>query len=279
MPVKGARLLLPRPRLAGLIACLLARDTRGRELAPDERFSFYPASPLCGVAWAPVGKGFLVDANGQISPEPVPSVSFFGSMPRPNAGWTDGPAFGAFVILFPEAWRTLSGREAGAFRERVVPLDEAMGPTLASIFGEPGWEQDCEAAFDRLQDALTPLWSQSLGPTGSLPWLGDWVRRLGVSAARVGARQFQRRVKGWTGRAQRDLAIHARAEALFARTQSEPGESFAEMAAAMGYADQSHMIREVKRVTGHPPAKMLELIETDERFWFYRLMAEHFRGA
>jgi AraC-like DNA-binding protein len=269
--------LLPRPALSGLIACLIVRDTRALELTPQERFSFYPASPLCGVAWAPVGKGFLVDANGQINAEPVPSVSFFGSMSRPNAAWTDGPAFGAFVILFPDAWRTLSGCEAGAFRERVVPLDEAMGPQLASVFGEPGWEQDCDSAFARLQDALTPLWKQNLGPAGSLPWLGDWVRRLGASAARVGVRQFQRRVKGWTGRAHRDLAIHARAEALFARSQREPDVGFAEMAAAMGYADQSHMIREVKRVTGHPPARMLELIETDERLWFYRLMAEHFR--
>jgi len=279
MPVKDAKLLLPRPALADLIACVIVRDTRARELTPQERFSFYPASPLCGVAWAPVGKGFAVDEEGRISAEPVPSVSFFGAMPRPNAGWTDGPAFGAFVILFPEAWRTLSGREAGAFRERIVPLNEAMGPELASIFCETGWEQDCEATFARLQDALTPLWSQSLGPTGSLTWLSDWVRRLSVSAARVGPRQFQRRIKGWTGRAHRDLAIHARAEALFARSQREPGKNFAEMAASMGYADQSHMIREVKRVTGHPPGKILELIATDERFWCYRLMAEHFRGA
>jgi AraC-like DNA-binding protein len=75
------------------------------------------------------------------------------------------------------------------------------------------------------------------------------------------------------------LAAPARVEALFEKTQRSPGARLAELAAERGYADQSDMRREVKRVTGHSPGRILELIRTDARFWFYRLMSKQFLRA
>jgi AraC-like DNA-binding protein len=53
----------------------------------------------------------------------------------------------------------------------------------------------------------------------------------------------------------------------------------AAVAAESGYSDQSHLGREVKRVTGLPPARFAERMKTDEAFWMYRLLGEHLRGA
>jgi len=41
-----------------------------------------------------------------------------------------------------------------------------------------------------------------------------------------------------------------------------------------GFADQSHMGREVRRVTGLAPGRLDDLIASDEAFWFYRLIGE-----
>lgn len=43
--------------------------------------------------------------------------------------------------------------------------------------------------------------------------------------------------------------------------------------------DQSHMGREVRRVTGLSPARLDDLMAHDEAFWFYRLMQKHYDGT
>lgn len=46
------------------------------------------------------------------------------------------------------------------------------------------------------------------------------------------------------------------------------------LAGDLGFADQSHMGREVRRLTGLSPARLNGLIATHEAFWFYRLLDE-----
>ena len=47
----------------------------------------------------------------------------------------------------------------------------------------------------------------------------------------------------------------------------------ASLAADAGFADQSHLGREVRRVTGLPPGRLGELMRTDEAFWPHRSIA------
>jgi NAD(P)-dependent dehydrogenase (short-subunit alcohol dehydrogenase family) len=55
------------------------------------------------------------------------------------------------------------------------------------------------------------------------------------------------------------------------------GAATALLAAEAGYADQAHMGREVRRITGMPPAKIVNLIATEESYWPYRLLGERYR--
>lgn len=74
----------------------------------------------------------------------------------------------------------------------------------------------------------------------------------------------------------RRLDGFANVEALFERVTRDPGQDLAALAADHGFADQSHMGREVRRVTGISPARLNSLIRTEEAFWCYRLFGERF---
>ncbi|MDQ2780131.1 MAG: hypothetical protein M3Y32_11320 [Pseudomonadota bacterium] len=45
------------------------------------------------------------------------------------------------------------------------------------------------------------------------------------------------------------------------------------MAADTAYADQSHLCRETRRVTGFASAALRQSIAQDEAFWLYRVCA------
>ena len=115
------------------------------------------------------------------------------------------------------------------------------------------------------------------------PFLGEWLRGLAgravLSGAGQGLRQVQRRIKAWTGQSHRDLQRYSRVEDAMARMSASPGRRnrLAGLAGGAGFADQSHLGREVRRVTGLSPARLEARIAQDEAFWFYRLLGEHVR--
>ena len=136
-----------------------------------------------------------------------------------------------------------------------------------------------EAPFAMLEAVFRSLWhgASAASPT---PFLSDWVRSVATRATHSSAgrslRQLQRQVRDWTGQSYRDLALFIRAEEAFLRhleARRAGGPSLAAGAANAGYADQSHMGREIRRVTGLSPADLGRRLETDEAFWYYRLVA------
>jgi AraC-like DNA-binding protein len=67
------------------------------------------------------------------------------------------------------------------------------------------------------------------------------------------------------------VTAHARARGT--------AKDLASIAAEAGFADQSHLGREVRRVTGILPGRLGELMRNYEAFWFYRLLSEHLLDA
>lgn len=278
MPTETARLIVPAPALAGLVAAAIVRDTRGVALGPAERVSFFPAAPVCAVTWVWDGVIHDADLNGVPAPEPLPGRFFTGPRSRPSASRSPGPVHAMTVAFYPEAWRALTGVAPGDYADRSAPLSDlprsGLREALEALSPDDGFH-GLTAILDDFRAAWRP-------PSRFVsPYLSDWLTSLfaqvAVSATGRSARQFQRRLKALTGRSRRELEAHARAEALFARALAAgEGADLAGLAHDGGYADQSHMGREMKRITGLSPARINRLIATDERFWCYRLLGERF---
>jgi AraC-like DNA-binding protein len=82
-------------------------------------------------------------------------------------------------------------------------------------------------------------------------------------------------VKRWAGLPLRELRGMARSEQAFfdaVVAKAQTGSiRWADVAADNGYADQSHLCRATRRITGFSPETLREGIEREEAFWAYRL--------
>ena len=275
-----ARLLFPRPSLAGCLAAAIVRDTRLLALTEQQRYSFFPATPLCSVSLFFDGSSIL-RKPGEEAGAPLPAVLFSGPQNKPLTSWNPGPVRAMTLALYPDAWEPLTGRPIEDFVDALIPLAAADGGALASASSAALEADGCDEAFQRFQDRLEPLWRGARSSSRPVNWARDWAKsvsaRAALSPAGRSLRQAQRRVKSWTGQSLRGITLHARAEGLFEdflKAQRSGGMEPARLAHEAGFADQSHMGRLVRRMTGETPARLGELIGNDERYWFYRLVGE-----
>lgn len=282
-----ARLHLPRPALGACIYLGVERDTRGLQLTDAQWFNYYPASPLPMISWIFQGNLHMVQAPTSTSSAPslapaLARVVLAGPHRKPSASWSPGAVHALSVSFYPEALSALFGINVASLVDKIVPLDSVTAdPRLISLLGVAAYG-DVEP-FRQIEDTLLPLLCD-LHHARALPTLHGWVQSLAVRAAftksGAGIRRAQRRFRDWTGQSYRDLQLFVRTERAMAHASEQPPDAaldLAALAAQAGFADQSHMGREVRRVTGIPPGRLGELMRSDEAFWFYRLMMEHFR--
>lgn len=276
--------IMHTPSLA-LGACLMAgveRDTRGCVLSDAERFNYYPATPMAVISWIFEGALHMVEERGPstgptLGPA-LPRLVFSGPQRCPSVSWSPGPVHALSVGFYPEALSRLVGRPIEPYLDQNLPLEAVAPPVLL---------QACQAILDAggdepftmLETQFQPLW-HGPGQASPAPYLSDWVRSVATRAAHSATgrslRQLQRRVRDWTGQSYRDLQLFIRAEEAFLRrieARDSGTHDLAAIAADAGFADQSHMGREIRRVTGLSPACLGERLEKDEAFWYYRLMA------
>lgn len=188
-----------------------------------------------------------------------------------------GPATGTTTLALPPSaltvgvrFRTgaapgLVGVSAADLRDLDVPLADLWGHTGATIAARTaeatGWQDRLQVLVrglvDRLADARAP---DPVG-VGIAPLLADRPGRpLTAIADDVGLseRQLRRRVEDAVGLPPRTLARIIRFQRfLRAARAAGPGRHLARLAADAGYADQAHLTRESRDLTGLPPAALL----------------------
>ena len=214
--------------------------------------------------------------------EPLPRLVFTGPSRKPSASWSPGAVHALSVGFYPDALSRLLGIRAEDYVDMVLPLkglvSGAVLDTLASIDSTDG------PPFEQVESALQPLWRDigaGKGAADMRSWLASLASRAAFTRAGTGVRQLQRSIKGLAGQSQRDLQIYARTEKAFALSESGDPEkmSLAEVAAVAGYSDQSHLGREVKRVTGFSPRQFGDRLRNDESFWMYRLLCDYLQDG
>lgn len=284
-PLSAARnaMWLPRAGLAAAVRAVVLRDSRGLTLPDAQRYTYFPASPLCTITWFLHGDCHLVHASLPPPPdsrrERLPDFCVGGPFNHPCCSWVSGEVHALMLLLPPDALLALTGLQAGGLLNRFADGSRVL---------DDGWQQlsravaaaaDDEARIALIEAFLTPLWAQVRPPQSLVSRLNsDWLQHLALRAANSGlgrsVRQVERRIKSWTGQSLRELNGMGRAERAFLEGVAAERDgliNWGELADLTGYADQSHLCRQTRRVTGFTPAELRRRLAEDEGFWVYRL--------
>lgn len=287
-PLSPARnlLLVPPRALAGCVRAAMLRDTTGVELSEAQRHSHFPATPSVSLSWWFTGRSMLLDGlvptfrggRGQLQDG---RLLFSGPFTHPRLSYNDGPSHRLILILLPDAMRQLTGVDPQAHVNRVVDARSVLPEPWLALDEAVQHARDDGERWRLIVDFLTPRWAVLRGsrPTADPQRYQEWAQGLALRAATssVGRslRQVERRVKRWAGLPMRELRTISRAERTFfdvLAAQTRHGRvAWADVAARGGYADQAHLCRESRRVTGFSPEEFRRRVVADETFWVYRL--------
>jgi len=280
-----ARLYLAPPALQGVIVAVICRDTRGLALDDWQLLSHFPASPLlCLSCFQDVAVGLVERTPGGSCWRPFSSsVVFSGSQSRPLVSWAPGAGRGVMVCFTADVGRALSGLDPALIHDRFVEARDVLGAEWRPFFKALRKADDDAATLAVLERYLAAPWQALQGgvkPLSSLRRLGrHWVERLTWQAhtwrRTQSTRQVERRIRDYSGRSLREWQSLVQTEGLFfaARDRHEAGKPFdwASLAQEEGFADQPHMSRAAKRITGFAPTEFARRFVEDESFWLYRL--------
>jgi AraC-like DNA-binding protein len=277
----GTRLWLPPLGLTGCVRAAMLRDTRGRELNAAQRENYYPAAPLVKLFWWFAGDGEWVTRPGFSVPPPGYSLEplmLSGPFTLPTHTRNTGPVHALMLLFPPDAFQALTGIEVAALVNHAVPAETLLPPAWFL------WAMSLHADIDdnerlaRIEAFLRPRWEALAPQRPAAQRYTEWVQALAVRAATSASgrslRQIERRVKAWAGVPMRELRAVSRAERAFlAVAASDAGSTvnWAEIAADTDYADQSHLCRETRRLSGFSPEELRRRMQTEEAFWPYRL--------
>lgn len=283
------RMWLPRTSLTACTRGVIARNTIGVELTDQQRFNYFPASPLCAITWWFEGSSELfppessLQLQGNVPPRTqLSGVLFSGPHTRPSVSWNPGPAHAMMWMLMPDAVHQLTGIDITPTVNRFVDVRDCFPAHWVDLCHAVMTAPTDDQRVALMENFLEPLW-QAARPKRPLNAhrYQDWAQALAMRAATSGAgrslRQVERRIKQWTGQPLRELRGVGRSERAFFEglAFAEQGErpNWAAVADSSGYADQSHLCRETRRITGFTPEELYRRIANEEGFWVYRLWA------
>ena len=167
----------------------------------------------------------------------------------------------AGLRLRPGSTRALLGEKAIALADRTVPLESLWGSAARAAALRVAASAP-ENAMSALSSVLTERGrtvAEPDGLIGRVVELASFQRTVRDIANGVGLseRQLFRRCVDEIGYGPKHLVRVLRLQRLFRLARRLPNASLAELAAAAGYADQPHMSRECRALTGFTPARLV----------------------
>ena len=277
-------LRLPPASLQGALVAVVGRDVRGVPLDAAQRLSHFPSSPFVSLSWyRDIDAGEVRIEDGAAVWRPFGTACVVtGTHAHPTTTWAPTTGRGCMALFQADAAQALFGLDLANIQDRFVPAADAMGREWTPLWDDllASRDEDLAGVFER---HLARRWQALAGRTTDQPSLRqlgrNWVERLAWQAhewrREHSPRHVERRIKSFSGRSLREWQSIVRAEGLFfaARDRNDAGQPFdwATMALDEGFADQAHMTRAVRRITGFTPAEFARRFDEDESFWMYRL--------
>jgi AraC-like DNA-binding protein len=257
------------------------RDTRGCGLDESQRHNRFAAVPYCALHWFLEGAADTVSVGGRDVYEPLPRWAVSGCFNVPVATLNRGDVHAFSAVFLPEAFHALFGLDLSGLHNRVVDAADVLPPSAMRMM-----QAVAEAPDDARRQALIEAYlAEHAAPAPQSAWqhmrqiMGRGGERTGLSLATqllgVGPRQVQRLFQRELGLSLRDFLLLQRTEFSLMQVcqKVRRGEPFnwAEQAMDAGYADQPHMVRDVKARTGRTPAQLAHDRLAHEADWMYRL--------
>lgn len=174
---------------------------------------------------------------------------------------SDGGAHCLQIDFTPLGAYRFFGRPMHELAECMVPLDALSDPTLAGLRERLGAERSWNRRFAVAEAAVLPRLARAGGPSRAVAHAYERIAssggavRIGVLAAELAwsrkhlAARFREEV-GLTPKTVARIARFGRAQAMAA---SGTAAGWADVAAACGYADQAHLVREYAALAGGTP--------------------------
>jgi AraC-like DNA-binding protein len=277
-------LRLAPPALQGALVALVARDTSKLALGNAQRLTHFPASPLVTISWFH-GMDVGLVKRGKDGPCWQPfgaQIIISGSQSHPAVSWAPTIGRGYMACFAADAAQALFELDLATIQDRFVPVGQVLSDKWVPLWDELLTSKDADL-LAVLESHLAGRWQAVQGRTSAQPSLRQlgrhWVERLARQAQewrRVHSpRHVERRIKSFSGRSLREWQTLVKTEGLFfaARDRYETGQPFdwAALAQDEGFADQAHMSRVAKRITGFSPSEFAHRFIEDESFWMYRL--------
>lgn len=279
------RLFVAPPALQGAIAAIFSRDIRGETLDAAQRLTHFPASPLMSLSWFRDGETGVVERTdrGPYWRSFTSRLVVAGSQSGPTVSWSPAHGYGGMICFTADVARQVFDIDPAEVHDRFVPARDLLGDRWGPLCDALEAADGDATVLAALETHLAPRWQTAQGRSATHPSLRQlgrhWVERLALQGLEwgrsLGPRQVERRIKSFSGRSLRQWQALVRAEGVFfaARDRFEAGLPFnwAGIAQDEGFADQAHLARMVRRITGFAPGEFVQRFAEDESFWVYRL--------
>jgi len=280
-----ARVYPAPPALHGAIVAVVCRDTRGFALSDAQRLTHLSATPLVCLSWFQDFDCGLVEQSPH-GPTWRPfgtAVTLSGSQSAPLTSWAPTTGRGGMVCFTADVAKALFALDLASIHNRFFRARDLLGTPWLPLIDALLRTNNDTAVLAALEQHLAPRWlavRHHQPVMSSLRQAGRrWVDGLAWQAREwlqtSSPRQVERRIKAFSGRSLREWQSLVRAEGVFfaARDRFDAGHPFdwAGIAHDEGFADQAHLSRTAKRITGFSPTEFAQRFAEDESFWLYRL--------
>jgi AraC-like DNA-binding protein len=258
-----------------LEACVLGIVTRRVKAAAESgHISRFPATTSCSLVW--VLEGFAVRVGDE---QPMRDrILFRGPQTRPVVARHRGPLHMFILLLAPDALCGLTGIGVDRHLNRILPLAAALDESWQAMALDVLQARSDEDRVKLVETFLEPRWRAVLSSNrafwGPAQRQGEWSRaaisRVDKIANGRSKRQLERRMRTVTGWSARGLKSFARAECALSLAALATQVNWASIAAEAGYADQSHLCRELRRYTGLSPHQLWLHVQNEPALWVYK---------
>lgn len=273
---------LPSPDLRHGVRAYFSRDTTVGESGPQSDLTHLPATPYWVMLWQLQGQHTVTRQGDENWPRNLPWRAII-SGPRdvPSVACSDGPYRVFAVILLPGVMKELAGMDGADWLNREDDLSAALGlgadALTRAIVGSRDDAERIVHVEQHLRSRLSAGWRRSYSAPARLShWLSHIGSEMWAMGASLSIRHRERRVRHLSGLTLGALKRMTRVEATLLHTWTnlalEQPVNWSAISHDHRYADQSHMCREIKQVTGFAPHVLRQQCfeACDEAFWLYR---------